>query len=518
MEIRSNANSSQNNVSLAITTLKAKVRQRRFLIGAQIFLIIGGLVIRWPSTVSDAMWGGVHLFRQTHVTFMIREYMSDFFQLSPLPIFGPPWQLPLEFPLFEWVAALGGQAFGLSPLIAGRLLALICFETCGVLAAYLALRWFSVSASITTMILFQFLPFGFQWGNAPLIEFLAVAGVMVAIVAADTWKNHRQRLWLAIASLGMLVAFLVKPPTAIAWLPAYCAVAAAWTQKGFVRSNLERSRLLIPPVLGLAAAFIWTRYADSVKAANPFTAYQTSSKLTEWNFGTAAQRLEFKTWQTVFGYSSAIIGFWPFFIALLVFGLYVWSRRPELIGLSITLLIGPLIFFNLYYRHSYYQCAIYPALVIVMGAGVGALIRLASSGEKLSSGGTPLLKALLVAQMSVAIALITAWKSPAGTEISARQFVGPRDIPIANEIAATPQGSGVILVGCDWDPRYLYFGGRRGLMIPAWYGTNTKVPAEWIGPDLQYLGICAGSLDPSTLFPDGTRFERISESIYRLTR
>ena len=347
----------------------AVLESRRSVLGLQIVLVVSGVWFRWP-TMSYALTEA-HAFRQTQTTTMIREYMTTgLWQISPLPLFGPPWQLPMEFPLFQWLSALGGLLVGASPQIAGRLGALVCFEICALLAAYLAYRWFSPLASIVVVGMFQFLPFGIQWGNAPLIEFLATAGALFAVVTATRYIDITSRRWIWLATAGMIVAFLVKPTTAIVWLPAYVAISVRWTADGPWRANRSRLVLGIPVAGGLIAALAWTRFADAVKGDSAYTAFLTSSNLSQWNYGTVDQRLDSATWQYIVSYGEAIYGSLWVWIALLVVALYVGWNRALLLGLAVAMPAGAMVFTNLYMMHNYYQSAVFPALALVMAAGV----------------------------------------------------------------------------------------------------------------------------------------------------
>jgi 4-amino-4-deoxy-L-arabinose transferase-like glycosyltransferase len=488
-----------------MTRLRETIRDHAALIGLQALVVIGGVWLRWPS-MSYALTEA-HTFRQTQTTLMIREYMTGgLFQLSPLPVFGPPWQVPMEFPLFQWVAALGGNVIGTSPQIAGRLTALIFFEVSALLVAYLAYRWFSPAASVAAMVLFQFLPFGYQWGNAPLIEFLATAGALAALVCVERWRQRPGVLWVVLATLAFLVTFLVKPTTAVVWVPVYLALSIDWRSRGIVRANLARWPLAVPLVVGVVGAAAWTRIADSVKADNRYSAFLTSGNLSDWNYGTIDQRLDAQKWQMILGYSEAIVGSLAVLAVLLLAALYVWPRRAVLVGLALSLPAGALVFFNLYYMHTYYQSAIFPAFVLVMGAGIGALVRLAR--------GVP--AKWSVAGVALATVLALAWVSPEGQGISHRTVNGLYEFPLAAEIAANvPEGSGVIIAGCDWDPTYFYLSGRRGLMIRT-QELGTPVPSEWLGPDLQYVALCDPTVDVSGLFPVNTPFDKVSDNIYRL--
>ena len=486
--------------------LRARLRSNLgWLLALQGIIVLTGVWFRWPS-MSYALTEA-HAFRQTQTTLMIREYMSGgLFQLSPLPVFGPPWQVPMEFPLFQWLAAVGGTVIGSTPQISGRLTALVFFEVSAILAAYLAHRWFSPAAGVATLGLFQFLPFGYQWGNAPLIEFLATAGALAAIACLDRWVQRPRVGWILGSVAGVALVALVKPTTALVWVPLYVAVAVDWHPTAFVRRNLARWPAVIPLAAGLVAAAAWTRAADAVKEDNAYSAFLTSANLSEWNFGTIDQRLDAERWQMILGYSGAIVGSMIAFTLLLLAAMFVWPRRAVLGGLALALPVGAMVFFNLYYMHTYYQSAAFPALVLIMGAGIGAVVRLA--------GG-------LAAKWGVAVVLLVAvlmlaWTSSEGQAISKRTVAGLYTFPLAEELATTvPDGAGVVMVGCNWDPTYFYLSGRRGLMVRP-DAMNLPIPVDWIGSDLSYLALCDPAIDVKGLFPAGTSFEQVSGSVYRI--
>jgi hypothetical protein len=78
----------------------------------------------------------LYSFRQTQTAFTIREFMMGNWSFSsPLPILGPPWAVPFEFPLFQAIAALNGNVFQLAADSAGRITGLAFFIVTGLLLA-----------------------------------------------------------------------------------------------------------------------------------------------------------------------------------------------------------------------------------------------------------------------------------------------------------------------------------------------------------------------------------------------
>jgi 4-amino-4-deoxy-L-arabinose transferase-like glycosyltransferase len=468
------------------------------------------VALRWPTMnfpLTEAF-----AFRQMQTTLMIREYMDDgFFQLSPLPILGPPWQVPLEFPLFQWIAAIGGSVVGASPQIAGRLTALFFFLACAALVALIGNRLYSRSVGFTGFVLFLFLPFGWQWGNAPLIEFAATAGALGSFYLVMLWVERRSWWLIAALTITLSVMCLVKITTAVVWIIPLIVIAVLWKRTTSIRGITKRWPLLIPAVLSGSAGLGWTRFSDAYKSSQQFTEFLTSQALIDWNFGSIEQRLDTLGWSMIFGYSEAIVGLLLVFFLLFISALIFWGNRATTIVLASTLFVGPMIFFNLYYLHGYYLAAIYPAVVIVMAAGIVGVVH---------TNGTDLIPSNLARCSVVATAtfglLVMAWISPEGQLMSQRSSEGLYQFPLAQEIVDnTPVNAGVITVGCDWDPAYSYLSGRKTLMLSV-RNPDESIPKNWIGSDVQFIASCIEGIDPAVATGLRGPFLQVSPNIWKI--
>ncbi len=49
-----------------------------------------------------------------------------------LPLFGPPYGLPIEFPLYQWLTALLVTITGMPLIAAGRIVSIVFFVACAV--------------------------------------------------------------------------------------------------------------------------------------------------------------------------------------------------------------------------------------------------------------------------------------------------------------------------------------------------------------------------------------------------
>ena len=110
-------------------------------------LIAVGTLIRIPQ-----LWHGLnemHAFRQTQTTYVALEYARHGINLlhTPLPIFGPNSDVPMEFPLVQAMAAVLIR-LGVEPDSAMRIVGLAGFQAAGVLLCVLVLRWHGQLATI----------------------------------------------------------------------------------------------------------------------------------------------------------------------------------------------------------------------------------------------------------------------------------------------------------------------------------------------------------------------------------
>jgi hypothetical protein len=491
-------------------------------------LVVLGVLMRLPTIgygLNEPM--AFFPFRQTQTAVIIREYMQNGLSLSsPLSVLGPPWDAPMEFPLYQLLAAQVGLTMGWSVDLAARVTCLIFFEVTAILVAVLARRWFSPVTALIALGLFQVLPLGYVYGSASVIEFLPTAAFLGGILAMDVWVGRRaeprSRHWLLfVASVLLAIGFLVKITTGLPWAIVYLAALIAWspitvhgrvTWQALWRANRSRLPGLIPLGIGAVAGLAWTRYADSVKVKSFYTEFLVSSNMTWWNFGTWEQRLRTQNWAAPVEWSGSITGPGLLLFMIALAAILLWpKRRPITLALALAFPISVAVFFNLYVVHNYYLSAVYPALVLIAAAAIVGAARLASTRSTQAIVGGALCFVLLAA----------AWLSPQGQLISQRTKDAPFNYSQSVEITQhTAPDDGVILVGCGWSSEILYFADRRGLMVQnVWPPfTDTRlIPYSWLGTDLDYVYLC----DPSTanltpLFPPEVSLEPVTANLLRI--
>lgn len=130
---------------------------------------------------------------------------------------------------------------------------------------------------------FSFSAFSLQWSRASLIEYCAVFfGISFALFLHKLWENSSAISFLIAAISGGLCA-AIKSTTLLTFLvfgflllPSIFPTILRYREHG-KKLLLVSSSCLTPIVV----AYVWTRHADHIKAANPATRWLQSAELNE---------------------------------------------------------------------------------------------------------------------------------------------------------------------------------------------------------------------------------------------
>jgi hypothetical protein len=446
-----------------------------------------GTLIRIPQLLHGL--NEMHAFRQTQTAYVALEYARHGINLShtPLPVFGPNSDVSFEFPLVQAAAAFLIR-LGVGVDSAVRIIGLAGFQAAAILLFVLILRWHGQLAAIVVLALYEFSPFGLAWGAAALIDFPAVALSLGMVVGLDAWFRTGSRIGLLLGAISAWLAFLVKATTPPAWcvLVVVSAAAAYLVARSWSRII---TGFLAGPIPGVAAGLWWARYADVLKNRNPLTQFLVSSHLHDWYFGTLDQRLDPGAYvQILLRVNSEIAGPLAVGIVLAALGIILAPTKVECVrraGWLATAAAAPLLFFNLYYVHSYYLIGVFPAIIAAVGIGIVAVAqRMRANSAWLAAAGT----ALIV----VGSALpqdIGQWATSPKPDLGGERI---RAVTNTNDL--------IVVVGCTWDPATLYFADRRGLMLrdnnlDVWMHENIN--------DYHYLFSCDPNLTVTRYLPAG---------------
>jgi hypothetical protein len=447
-----------------------RVLARPWVVWTLFLLVVAGVIwFHLPSMHQPLLEH--HSFRQTQTAWtalIFHEQGIDLFH-PKIPVFGPPYDVPFEFPLYQAIAALVMNA-GVEPDLAMRSTGLVTFLLAMLMISRLVARLAGEAAALVAVLAFAVCGLGLLWARTSTIEYFVIAASLAMLYGALRWHESRQWAWWGLALGAGVIAMLVKPTTAVMYLPALLALG--WTgyragpERPLGKPLLYAAALLALIAVPLLFGGLWTIYADKVKAANEFTVNQTSAALMTLNFGTIPQRLNPETWGLILGrVNELILGgqtyFVPFAIGFawvpLGFIASLWlKRRLFTIAWLAGAFVGPLVFVNLYYIHDYYLIALTPMAAAAVGIGLVWTMR------KWKWVLPPLLGAFLVVcwinniKVSEHYWAIQFYETKGGEHhLEAAAYIDERSAP----------DDMIVFVGRGWNPATFYYARRYGLML-----------------------------------------------------
>lgn len=430
--------------------------RRRESWGVALLLLLA-LAVRLPTLNQPLI--EKHAFRQTQTAYtavLFHEHGVDL--LHPkLPIFGAPFEVPFEFPLFQALAA-GVMSWGLAPDTAMRVTALAFFLLSSLLLWGLVRHVGGRVAAMVTLALFLFSPFALEWSRASMIEYLAVAGALGWLWAGLLWRERRRMVYASAALVAGVVVMLVKPTTGAFWILPLLAFATASEGPGWrawLRARRDPVLVAIVCIPFLAAA-AWTHHADAIKAASDSTAFLTSSAMTEWNFGTLHQRMIGANWGIIASRFTHDFGF-PAWLLLLAPFVGLRTRNARFWGaLALVPVVTILVFWHLYTEHDYYLAAISPVPAAVVGYAVSRA-RPTLAGRRVDVRLAAMVGVLIVALLAL---------NPTRTTQPYQDLSVAEVYPIVAEITQLTRPSDLIMFEEPyWNPTVLYYARRQGHVI-----------------------------------------------------
>jgi len=391
----------------------------------------------WHNEITDA-----HSSRQAQ-TAITAKLIHDkgLAPLTPFNGLGPPWNVPMEFPLYQILTASVAHLTGGDIVSAGRLTGIL--GTLVLLPAIWLLlgptglgftgRSFTIGLLLTS-------PLWLLFSRSILIESWATALAMwwLAAFLQACLGNDENRRWLWAAMGIGVVAGITKVTSFVIVLPIGAVVTLlAWRTVG--SAILRRSAAITLP--GIVAAVAWTSYADAVKQAHPYAEFLTSANLQQWNWGTWQQRLDPAWWKQTWSHFQQIIPWWCFGFTVPGW-IYGTTRQRLAMGLGIlAVLTGPLAFANLYFVHNYYFMAVAPLTLAVIGLALGL------AWDKFQAVWQRAL--IAIATIGIGVTQWDAYRDGLG-----RGQVRERPLPalglLLNEL--TQPTDNIVIFGSEWDP------------------------------------------------------------------
>jgi hypothetical protein len=362
---------------------------------ASILYVVGVTCVGWNGKLAD-----LYAFRQTQTAISVSYLLKGGPWLAyETPVMGPPWSIPFEFPLYQWIVALVAKTGLFAVDQAGRFVSEFFFFS-SLYPLYKLLGNLKLSGRQRYLILaiYCISPQYLFWSRSFMIESTALALSvyylwLVFVCCKQLAAGCLNRLNLTgVAILGAL-AGMVKVTTFFSFLVGACIVVAVFAFATCQEEGDHKKSLLLFGMLAFSAVVIpflavsgWTAYADSLKSLNPLASGLTSSSLTVWNFGTFEQKFSLKTWQTFYSRTlTDLVG--NSFLAAVSVAAVVFCRKERAIIAIISLglfVLTLLTFTNLQYVHTYYSYANGIFFLVAVGIIVSDLLESGSNLKRVA--------------------------------------------------------------------------------------------------------------------------------------
>lgn len=385
-----------------------------------------------------------------------------------LPVMGPPWSVPYEFPFYQTAAAWTHNLSGISLESAGRLVAKFFFYLSCIplffIARFLGFRGKTV---LIPLALFLASPIYLFWSRQFMNESTATFFGLAYLAAAMSWAE-KQNLgaWIFAVFLGVVAALAKSTTYASFGLSAGIYLGYLLLRdRRFPPARLIFSILLV--ALPLVAGVIWVRYTDGIKLMNPLAAdTHTSAALAKWYLWSDwSERTNGALWNHFFRITihDAIghRGAWIISVALAL----ALGRRAWLYWLcSLLFLVAPLLFTHAHLLHDYYA----NANAVFMVFAVAVLAERAITSDK---KWMPVLGALFfVAVLGYEV------REFMGKGYLQQQEVRMPPIDLGHKLQAIVAPNDVMLMyGEDWCPVIPFFAERRAIMMQNWKWYNPRL-------------------------------------------
>jgi hypothetical protein len=382
------------------------------------------------------------------------------------PVLGPPWSVPMEFPLYQWLVALTVEATGLPLETAGRVVSRAFFYA-ALPMLWLLLAELRVGPAHRLVFLSLWLanPYFAFWSRTFLVETAAVffGLAFLAFVARFGARGRRSDQWAAVIAGGLCA--VVKSTT----FPGYLGVAglllaAAWARRrrssgaptsGSARALVSQAVVLALPV---AAGVAWSLYADSIKSRNPLAGPLGSGQVSsQWLFRPGADGWP-EAGRRVRATVAEIAG-GPLVLAAAALAAFVTRRRRTAVAVGLLAFAAVyVVFLRFHVVHLYYSCANGPFLIAVVGFGALALLETPGRASRLGWAFLALALGLGIRTYHAEFERVQRRNAYAGPNATVRlarivaERTGPRDV--------------IVGFGLDWSPEVPFYARRRSLMWP----------------------------------------------------
>ncbi|OWV88969.1 glycosyltransferase family 39 protein [Rhizobium sp. R693] len=427
------------------------------------------------------LWG----FRPAQTLISVPYMLSEGGWLKNIvPVFGEPWLLPQEFPLYQWIVAISVKLSGISVSAAGRIVSAFFAVAC-VVPIYLIGKTLTPENKslfgIVVGALWLTSPAVIFWGRSTLIETTAI---FLSLFWLYFYINYIKNGALRDLTLCILVGSLASTVKITAFAGFVVAgflysLVVGFYQREHLFAFLKRFMLsglcVIIPAIALLS---WGHWTSSVWKENPLASMITVGNHLTWYFGVPSDRWDSALWSWVIGTRTLPDYFgrnWIFLVFIFAAAGIFERRIPCMLALSLCFISGYIIFPRLFMYNIYYEIETVVFILAIFGVVICAVFQ---SRRYVAS--------LLLLALALWFQIDALYTSSYGTVLASDLRNHPYYMASEKISAVTDPQSVVIVFGTGWGADIPLLSERRGIVISNMFEGAAEAMlftdrAKWLG-------------------------------------
>jgi len=401
---------------------------------------------------------------------------------AQLPIYGPPWEVPFEFPIYQAISTIFSNITHLNLTASSRVVSVAFFYVSAIFLLLLCLEFLdNKTLSSTIFLVYLWLPYNIRFSTEILIDYASVALALGYIFWIKKYLDSPRNFLLFIlailfGSLGAMIKITTMP---IVIIPAILITVNGIQTWGIKSEDLTAPKELVAKIskrklsflllaaiaiLPILSAGLWIKFTDAIKKSNIFTLWLTSENLTGWNFGSLDQKTSFTNWWDWLTKIDNYFFLGGILLIFLLLGIAFLYRMPLksrcFFGAAFaSVILTIFIFFNLY-LHDYYYIAVSAYMSVLIGFGIYCLIKFLLPRKMwwIVFSGIFLFFILIRG-----IEQYSEFQNEVQAEI---KYVNTKIMPLAKKVAImTPENRYIISFQSLWYPDFMLVAERKGLIM-----------------------------------------------------
>lgn len=285
------------------------------------------------------------------------------------PVLGYPWQMPMEFPLYQVIVALlswDKQVF--SVIAVGKSISLTFFIG-AVYFIFKLLKCLAVENNKAILICGFIIssPVYLAYSSTVMIESAALMFGVLHLICLFKGIKLNSIKYLIFGLIFSIITILIKSTTWVVFSIIVINSTIFYLYKikigklNFENWLIVRNLIILTcfTVVPLIVGLNWINFTDDIKSSIFLSEGLSSNRLKEWNYGSLQQRLSASFWFVILLKLFFLVGGSLIFYKILFYkDLYLKFKninRREFIYVPVSSVVVIIMLFpNLYFRHDYY--------------------------------------------------------------------------------------------------------------------------------------------------------------------